>query len=247
MFKSSEKNTPEHASVFGVAICLMFFFPFHVCAQGTEHNGDPFDRKDQAIIDSLVIRTYQNSYQLETLREEYLQETERIYQEKMGWLGSFKIGIQFVNLQGGNETSSNTSFVPALGISLNIDLEGLVTLPSRVRLAEAGARRVQDELMKQKRILRKWVEDKYLEYIKILEILKMKQTVVASQEEQLVLTQSRFQKGEGRLEEYLLVMNGISETKESIIRYQIEARKVYRELYIDTSIPEDLENLMNRE
>ncbi|NTV45890.1 MAG: TolC family protein [Chlorobiales bacterium] len=225
------------------------FSSFNIRADSlnTRQDDEQFDEKDQAIIDSLVIRTYQNSYLLEALREEYNQETERIFQEKMGWLGSFKIGIQFVNLQGGSETTSNTSFVPALGLSLNLDLERIFTLPSRIQKAKQGAKKVQDEILKQKRVLRQWVEEKYLEYITVLEILKIKQSVLSSQEEQYLLVKNRFQRGEGKLEDFLLITNAISETKGSVIQYRIAARKIYRELYINTTVPEDLENLMNRE
>lgn len=206
------------------------------------------NQTDLKIIDSLVINSFLHSYEIEALREEYIQEQERINQEKMSWLGSFRLGIQFVNYEQGTNTnqSAQVNFIPALGLTLNLDLEGLFTLPSRVRLAKAGARRVENEIMKRKRTLRVWIEEKYQEYTQILSALQIKQGILSSQEQQTNLALERFKRGEGKIEDYLLGLNAISQTREAILQAQFRANQIYREIEITTGQLEDLNHLMNR-
>ncbi|ACF12861.1 hypothetical protein Ctha_0390 [Chloroherpeton thalassium ATCC 35110] len=207
------------------------------------------DSTDKKIIDSLVIQVFRHSYDIEALREEHIQEKERIIQEKMSWLGSFRFGIQFLNYENSSEAnqSAQVNFVPAFGLTLNLDLEGLFTLPSRVRLAEAGARRVEDEIMKRKRTLRIWVEEKYQQYTQMLSAMQLKQEILASQEEQARLALERFQRGEGQIEGYIDAMNAVSQTREAILELRFSSEQIYREISIVSGQFEDLNNLMFRE
>jgi len=206
---------------------------------------DPIDRQ---IIDSLVIEVFRHSYDIEAMREEYVQEKERIIQEKMSWLGSFRFGVQFLNYENssGTNQTAQVNFVPALGITLNLDLEGIFTLPSRVRLAEAGARRVENEIMKKKRNLRLWVERKYQAYTQMLSALQLKRSILISQEEQTRLALERFQRGEGQLETYLFALNAEAQTREAILTLEFSAEQIYREIEIVSGQDEDLNNLMFR-
>ncbi len=231
--------------------CLLWLFIGNASiglAQSVQVKFD-LDSTDQALIDSLVIKTFEHSYDIEALREEFNQETERIKQERMSWLGSFRLGVQFLNYEQGTDAgqSSQVNFVPALGLTLNLDLEGLFTLSSRVRLAKAGARRVENEIMKKKRVLRVWIEEKYQQYTMLVEAIQIKQNILSSQEEQTRLALERFKRGEGKIEDYLLGLNALAQTREAILESQFRSNLIYREIQITSGQLEDLDHLMHRE
>jgi outer membrane protein TolC len=241
------QNKPFRLQKTLVLIMVMITSFCGTCFSQVENIKTQLDSTDRAIIDSLVVKTFQNSYDMEAMREEYLQEQERIGQEKMSWLGSFRLGIQFLNYeQGSDAQSAQVNFVPALGLTLNLDIEGLFTLPSKVRLAEAGARRVENEIMKKKRTIRIWIEEKYQEYTKILSSLQIMERILSSQEEQTNLALERFKRGEGKIEDYLLGLNGLAQTRQAILESKFRANQIYREIEITSGQLEDLDNLMGR-
>ncbi|MDX2128647.1 MAG: TolC family protein [Chloroherpetonaceae bacterium] len=202
-------------------------------------------KSDRMTVDSLVIAAYKNSYLLEGLREGITVAEEKTFQESMHWLSNLRFGVQFLNLPT-NPDYNGGSIIPTLGVNISLDLEGLVTLPSRISGAEAGKRVIENELLKQKRILRTWVESKYFDYLQSLELLKLQYAILESQEEQMKLVKARFEGGESKIEDYLLIQNAIAQTKQAIVRAEIEAKRIERELAIATNEKENLNGLMER-
>lgn len=197
-------------------------------------------------MDSLTVEIFKRSYLLGSLSEESRMENEKVFQENLSWLSPFNVGLQLYNP---NQTGSSTSgsqigFSPTFGVSLNIDLEKLIAFPSRVRIAEANQSRVDNTLLHQKREIRIFVEMKYYDYLLTVENVKIKKNTFQNQSDQENLIRQKFEKGEAKLEEVLLIQSALEQTRLSILESQFQSQKIYRELFIMSSVPEDFNNLM---
>jgi outer membrane protein TolC len=201
-------------------------------AQSPANKDGPDHYADSAIIHSLKAQLIENSFLLKSLGAELITKREKVKQEKLSWLSSFRIGLQFFSLDQGSEATDPTrvGILPSLGASLQLDLQGLATLNSKVRSAKADVSRMENERKRQEQILGIWIQEKYMQYVEALEVMKLQLQVMQSLQEKAELVKRQFESGEGKLEDFLLIENAMSQTKESMIKTKIGMEKVYMEI-----------------
>lgn len=195
---------------------------------------------DEGQINELVDKALQHSYVLKALYAEARQKNEKVRQNRLGFLQNFDVGVQLFDF---NRDLSEQTYVGGAvsnaGLSLRVNLFGIATYRNQIRYAKEDVRRTESDILRQRQILRNWIEGKYLDYMTLLEVIQARQALLTNMEQQLTLTQKRFQKGEAKTESYLDALNGVTQMREGLIRVKMEARKIYRELMIFTTPEED--------
>jgi outer membrane protein TolC len=192
------------------------------------------------IADSVTRGVFEHSYALSNYGERIRQAEARITQERLHWLSSLRVGVQFINLPGSQTYDANIGVIPALGASITLDLEGLATRKSRIRSAQAEKRIAENSLMEQKRTLRIWVEGKYFEYLQLLERMKLRADILQGQQEQSVMVKLRFERGEAKLEDLLNITAAINESRDALLQFELAAQRIHRELHVAGAIKEEL-------
>ena len=188
-------------------------------------------RLDDAQINELVEKAISTSYVLKALDAERLQKREIVKQRRIGVLENFAVGVQLYSFNQNFETATTTGgLLPNVGLNMRVNLFGIATYRSNIKYAKADVVRTENDIKRQKQILKNWVEQKYLDYLMVLEVIEMRSNVLVSLEAQLALTKQRFEKGEAKVETYLKIQNGVENTKESLLRTKMEARKIFQEL-----------------
>ncbi len=189
--------------------------------------------KNEQGIDSLIQQALRQSAILKVQLNEVADKQEVINREKMGWLSSFKMGVQFLSIsQDYSAQTTTVGVLPSLGISLQIDFERLFTTPSNIRSAK---------LQKSNAKLAYESESQTIA-IKIQELLfdmelAIKQSEIRYQTfftiaDQLTLIEERFKRGELEISVYLNALNSINDAKESylMVYYDVMKKKASLDL-----------------
>ncbi len=191
---------------------------------------------DQEVLINLKENLFENSLELKILEAERNQKKEKVFQEKLSWLSSFNIGLQFFNYSQDLQTDYvQIGVLSNLGGSLKIDLYGLSTLGSRVRSAKGDLVKADFMIEVERRELSKWMETEYLNYVETIEGLKIQINEMNSLEAKAKLIKEKFELGQAKFEEYLIVEGALSQAKLNILKNRISAEKKYREILQKTT------------
>ncbi|MDW7690505.1 TolC family protein [Flammeovirgaceae bacterium SG7u.111] len=219
-----------------ITLILFLFLNTYSIAQITPQEstvGFQMNGQENHIIDSLVEVAFQNSYYLQTLHEERSIRQTKVWQEKNSWLSSFRFGVQLFSVTNDYQSEiSNTALLPSMGVNLQISPDKIITLPSRVRIAKSNVRTSENDILRQQKILRSWVEQKYLDYLQALEVVRLRKERLQAQLEMAVLIKEKFKIGEAKLDEVIQTQGGIEQMEEGLIRSQFAAEKIFREINV---------------
>jgi len=189
--------------------------------------------KIEASADTLIQQALNQSAILKVQLNEVADKQEVINREKMGWLSSFKMGVQFLSIsQDYTAQTTTVGVLPSLGISLQIDFERLFTTPSNIRSAKL--QKINAKLA--------YESESETIAIKIQELLfdmelAIKQSEIRYQTfftiaDQLTLIEERFKRGELEISVYLNALNSINDAKESylMVYYDVMKKKASLDL-----------------
>jgi len=189
--------------------------------------------KIEASADTLIQQALNQSAILKVQLNEVADKQEVINREKMGWLSSFKMGVQFLSIsQDYSAQTTTVGVLPSLGISLQIDFERLFTTPSNIRSAKL--QKINAKLA--------YESESETIAIKIQELLfdmelAIKQSEIRYQTfftiaDQLTLIEERFKRGELEISVYLNALNSINDAKESylMVYYDVMKKKASLDL-----------------
>ncbi|WP_020529856.1 TolC family protein [Flexithrix dorotheae] len=186
---------------------------------------------DQEVLINLKEDLFENSQELKILETERAQKKEKVFQEKLSWLSSFNLGLQFFNYSQDLQTDYvQIGVLSNLGGSLKIDLYGLSTLGSRIRSAKGDVIKSEYMIQVQRLELSKWMDVQYLNYVEVIEALKIQINEMNSLEAQAKLTKEKFELGQSDLDEYLMIEGAVNQAKLGILKNKITAEKIYREI-----------------
>ena len=196
--------------------------------------------EDTAALDTLVDKMIRHAYLLKASEAELAQKQEIIAQEKRSWLSTFIMGVSLYNQSTAyderNGSSVTTSGVlPSLGVSLSINPEKLVNVPSNIRIARHDATRIENTLKEQRRTLKLFIINKYYEYLEALNVLELRINAHERQQQQIAQVQLKFTRGEADFEAVLLAQNGLATTEEALMRSRVLVRKLRQEITLFTT------------
>ncbi len=105
--------------------------------------------EDTAALDTLVDKMIRHAYVLKASEAELAQKHEIIAQEKRSWLSTFIMGVSLYNQSTAYDERNGSSVttagvLPSLGVSLSINPEKLVNVPSNIRIARHDATRIRE-------------------------------------------------------------------------------------------------------
>jgi len=217
-----------------IYLLLLFCFINNITFSQTNQGfGFQMNAQENYVIDSLVEVAFENSYFLQTLHEERAIRKTKVWQKKNSWLSSLRFGVQLFSLTNDVQNEvSNTGLLPSVGVNLQISPDKILTLPSRVKMAKSDVRRAENDILRQRKILRTWVEQKYLDYLQALEVVKLRKERLQAQLEMAILIKEKFKIGEAKLDEVIKIQGGIEQMEEGLIRSQFAIEKIYRELNV---------------
>ena len=196
--------------------------------------------EDTAALDTLVDQMIRYAYVLKASEAELAQKQEIIAQEKRSWLSTFIMGVSLYNQSTAyderNGSSVTTSGVlPSLGVSLSINPEKLVNMPSNIRIAQHDATRIENTLKEQRRTLKLFIINKYYEYLEALNVLELRINSHERQQQQFAQVQLKFTRGEADFEAVLLAQSGLANTEEALMRTRVLVRKLKQEIALFTT------------
>ena len=226
-----------NAIVFCIALATFGFLPSNAAGQSGELDAT----LEQAIVDSLVNAGFDHSYLLAGLDAELQVTHEKILQERRGWLSSFRLGVQFFSFDTDYQTNTTRAgILPSLGLNLQVDIERLANNASLIRTAKSDARRVGNEILKQRRAMRLWITETYVQYRQSIEVVAHRKAILETQLEQEKLVEARFKRGECKLDDVLKIRTAIEQTREGIIRTEAVAESLLNKIEIFTNAGEGL-------
>ena len=162
----------------------------------------------------------QQDYQLE-IRE------ENIRREKLGWLSSFRMGLQFLSVdQDYSQGVTRIGVLPTLGVSLQVDFERFFTTPSRIRSARYESSIIKlekDRLIKNRQAE---ITSIYYDYILLIEQTRNRYATLQTIKEQGKLVEERFRNGETDLDTYLNSVSAVDNALEAFYETRIASEKV---------------------
>ncbi len=179
------------------------------------------------IADSLAKMSLSNSPEINQQDFELKIRDEKIKREKMGWLSSFKMGVQFLSVNQDYDAGvTKVGVLPTLGVSLQLDFERFFTTPSRIRSARHESSIIKLERDRLIKVRESQIMSFYYEYVLLIEKTNTRFTTLQTIKEQAKLIEEKFRNGETDLDEYLNSVNSVDNAKEAFYETKIASEKV---------------------
>ncbi|PWJ38506.1 TolC family protein [Sediminitomix flava] len=218
-----------------ILLSLLLFYSLTSSAQ--EYSLDKI--ADRTLLDSLVVRAMGQSNEIKNLLILREQKQEKLKIQRKSWMESFSVGLQFFNFD-----NTNADLGPQLGIlsnvsgGLSLSIYSIFTRKNRVAIAEKDILVTENAIRDSEISVRKDIEDKYLAYLQVLEVLKYRQEALDRLEEQEILLKLKFTKGEATYQDVISVTSAINQTQEALIAAKIEKSRIYRDIkYMTEEMP----------
>lgn len=190
--------------------------------------GQEFDYQYHRMIsDSLAKMSLSNSPEINQQDFELKIRDEKIKREKMGWLSSFKMGVQFLSVNQDYDAGvTKVGVLPTLGVSLQLDFERFFTTPSRIRSARHESSIIKLERDRLIKVRESQIMSFYYDYVLLIEKTNTRFTTLQTIKEQAKLIEEKFRNGETDLDEYLNSVNSVDNAKEAFYETKIASEKV---------------------
>ncbi len=187
-----------------------------------------FDYKyHRKIADSLSVIALGNTPEIAQQDYELEIREEKIKREKLGWLSSFRMGIQFLNVaQDYDNGVTKIGVLPNMGVSLQIDFERFFTTPSRIRSARMESSIIKLEKDRMVKVRQNEIVSFYYDYVLLVEKTQNRFTTLQTIKEQGKLVEERFRSGETDLNAYLNSVTAIDNAKEAFYETKIASEKI---------------------
>lgn len=177
-------------------------------------------------IGDLEAQTLEKSALLKSQLVEIKEKHEQIGREKLGWLSSLRMGVQFLNVtQDFDAQVTRVGVLPSLGVNIQIDFERLFTTPSQIRTARLQKEKAIFELNVMEQNLMERTQTLYYDLKLLYSQADIRYQTYFTISEQLLLVEQRFKRGEETLESYLKALNSVDEAKESYLMIFFELEK----------------------
>jgi outer membrane protein TolC len=178
------------------------------------------------VADTLARMGLLNSQVIEQQDYELMIRDEKIRREKLGWLSSFRLGLQFLTVnQDFDNDVTRVGVLPTLGVSLQVDFERFFTTPSRIRSARHEKTIIHLEQQRLMEVRKNEITSLYYEYVLMSEKTSVRFTTLQTVRDQKSLIEERFRNGETDLETYLNVVNSVDNATEAFYETKIQAEK----------------------
>ena len=191
---------------------------------------------NESAIDSLVGLAIANSYAINGYKAEVLQQHENVRQERTRWLSTFRLGINFFSMTTSvnslDQSITRVGVLPNLGFNLTVDPEKFINRSSYIREAQQNVVRAESQVSNQRKMLRTEIVGLFYTYLESLGILELRMSASQNMAEQCLLIEEKFKKGEGRMEDLLNSQNGLVLARESLLKAQLNVRRIRREINI---------------
>lgn len=191
---------------------------------------------NESAIDSLVGLAIANSYAINGYKAEVLQQHENVRQERTRWLSTFRLGINFFSMTTSvnslDQSITRVGVLPNLGFNLTVDPEKFINRSSYIREAQQNVVRAESQVSNQRKMLRREIVGLFYTYLESLGILELRMSASQNMAEQCLLIEEKFKKGEGRMEDLLNSQNGLVLARESLLKAQLNVRRIRREINI---------------
>lgn len=208
--------------MYKVLFTLLIVMAGSVNASGQEFNYE----YHRSMADSLAKLGLYTAPEIDQQDYELKIREEKIKREKLGWLSSFNMGVQFLSVsQDYNQGVTNIGILPTLGVSLQIDFERFFTTPSRIRSARLESSIILLEKQRLIKVRESQVTSAYFDYVLLIEQTRSRFTTLQTVKEQLKLIEERFRNGETDLETYLNTVTAVDNAREAFYETKIAAEK----------------------
>lgn len=191
---------------------------------------------NESAIDSLVNLAITNSYAINGYKAELLQQHENVRQERTRWLSTFRLGINFFSMTTSvnslDQSITRVGVLPNLGFNLTVDPEKFINRSSYIREAQQNVVRAESQVSNQRKMLRTEIVGLFYTYLESLGILELRTSASQNMAEQCLLIEEKFKKGEGRMEDLLNSQNALVLARESLLKAQLNVRKLRKEINI---------------
>ena len=196
--------------------------------------------ENTAALDTLVDQMMRNAYVLQASEAELVQKRIKVSQEKRSWLSSFTMGISLYNQSTSFDEQTGSSVttmgvLPSLGISMSINPEKLVNVPSNIKIAQLDALRAEKTIREQRRTLKLFIVNKYYEYLEALNVLELRINAHARQRQQTEQVKMEFERGEADLSGLLQGQNGLANAEEALMKAEMTVLKIKQEITLFTT------------
>ena len=200
---------------------------FLICLNISSASAQEFDAEyHRMIADTLAQMGLVNSQVIEQQDYELMIRDEKIKREKLGWLSSFRLGLQFLSVNQDFENDvTRVGVLPTLGVSLQVDFERFFTTPSRIRSARHEKSIIQLEQQRLMEVRKNEITSLYYEYVLMTEKTGVRFTTLQTVRDQKKLIEERFRNGEADLETYLNIVNSADNATEAFYETKIQAEK----------------------
>lgn len=178
------------------------------------------------IADSISKMSFLNSPEVNQQDFELKIRDEKIKREKLGWLSSFKMGVQFLSVNQDYDAGvTKVGVLPTLGVSLQLDFERFFTTPSRVRSARHESSIIKLEKDRLIKVHESEVISFYYDYVLLTEQTNSRFMTLQTIKEQAKLIEEQFRNGETDLDEYLNSINAVDNAIEAFYETKIASEK----------------------
>lgn len=199
------------------------------CLGGTAAiNAQEFDYvHHRKIADSLATIALTNTPEITQQDFELSIRDEKIKREKLGWLSSFRMGLQFLSVdQDFNNDITRVGVLPTMGLSLQLDFERFFTTPSRIRSARHESQIIKLEKQRLEKVRVNQITSFYFDYVLLIEKTQTRLTTLQTIKKQGELIEERFRNGETDLNTYLNSVNAVDNAKEAFYETKIASEKM---------------------
>jgi outer membrane protein TolC len=206
-----------------IAISILGFLLF--TAEGSAQEFDYVHHRMMA--DSLARIALTSTPEIDQQDFELLIRDEKIKREKLGWLSSFRMGVQFLSVnQDFDNDITRVGVLPTMGVSLQLDFERFFTTPSRIRSARYESENIKLEKTRLEKVRVNQITSFYYDYVLLVEQTQVRFTTLQTVKEQGKLIEERFRNGETDLNTYLNSVNSIDNATEAFYETKIAAEKM---------------------
>jgi outer membrane protein TolC len=187
--------------------------------------------------DSLKRVAIEKSALLKGQIAEIAVKQEGVNREYRGWLSSFKMGIQFLNVsQDFEQNITKVGVLPSLGVSIQVDFERLFNTSSNIRSAKLEKVKAEQTYLLQQQSVELQIQELIADLELGIQQAQIRYQTYFTIVDQLTLVEERFKRGEIELNSYLNALTAVEQARESyfMVYFDIHKKKAHLALLTQT-------------
>lgn len=181
----------------------------------------PISQIDTTGFEVMLAEVIETNPALLMRQENIVSQQENVFQNKLSFLRSFRLGFQF-NSQTSEDLTNTVGAVPDLGFNIQLDLESIIAAPSRTKQARADLRAAEQDYIQTRRELEKELFSRFAAYKKSIESYRIQLEKFRAIDKTHAIAKQKFSHGEIPLDQYSQSIEAQAKAREELLAAELD-------------------------